>query len=156
MFLKHRTPSAWAWLLFAAISVLAACAHDIPNLLAGMLMAPSWKLIFPVVNVVSLAGLCQYAIGWRSERTTLLWRSFAPAMMLVFTVATAFILVPAANVLTFALDAPLSAVAVVLILAFTLANMSFIAIAVLRLGDYIGPTRRPLGQKPAQLSLNLS
>ena len=151
---KHNTPAGWAWLLFAAISFVIACMNDIPQLLADLIAGPDGKLIFRVVNVVSVAGLCQYAVRWRSPRTTRFWRGFGPVMLLTFTVMIAQFLPPTAQVLRTAADAPLAIVAVALMFGIVVANTALIAIAVLRLGDYLGPARRPLGRRPAQLSLS--
>lgn len=153
---KHNTPAGWAWLLFAGISFIIACLHDIPQLIAGLIIAPDWKFIIRAINVLSVAGLCQYAVRWRSPRTTCFWRIFAPAMLLTYTVMIAHFLPPTVAALRASIDAPLAILAVLLTLAIVVANTVLIAIAVLRLGDYLGPTRRPLGQKPAQLSLSLS
>jgi len=153
---KHNTPAAWAWLLFAGVSLLAGCINDLPKLIHGLMLNPGWGLIFPLVNVVSVLGLCQYSVRWRSTRTTRFWRGFAPFMLLVYTVMIARGFSATAHLLGLLADAPLGLLGIFVMLAIVLGTVVMTALAVLRLGDYLGPTRRPLGQKPAQLSLSFS
>ena len=153
---KHNTPAGWAWLLFAGVSLLSECVNGLPKLIFGLMMDPNWNLVFPLVNLVSVAGVCQYAVRWRSPRTMRFWRSFAPIMLLTYTFMIARGLPATARLLSLLGDAPLGLLGVLLIFGVVLASTIAISIAVLRLGDYLGPTRRPLGQRPAQLSLSLS
>ncbi|MDQ3143379.1 MAG: hypothetical protein M3Q57_00680 [Pseudomonadota bacterium] len=153
---KHNTPAGWAWLVFAVINVLAACFNELPKLITGLMLNPDWGLVIPLVSLVSVAGLCQYAVRWRSPRTTTFWRGFAPVMLITWTILLARTYPAAAKVLALSGDAPLRILGVLLVFGVVFVPTAFMAIAVLRLGDYLGPTRRPLGQKPAQLSLNLT
>jgi hypothetical protein len=153
---KHNNPAGWAWLLFAGISVLVACVNDLPKLIAGLLLGPGWGLVFPLVNVLSIAGLAQYAVRWRSPRATRFWRCFGPIMLLTYTLMISRGLSAMVRLFGLLADAPLGMLGALLAFGILVANTVMIAIAVLRLGDHLGPTRRPLGQKPAQLSLSLS
>jgi hypothetical protein len=153
---KHNTPAGWAWLLFAGVNVVAACFNEIPRLIAGLILNPDWSLVSPLVGVVSVAGLCQYAVRWRSARTTAFWRGFAPVMLVTWTILLARTFPATANVFALLGDAPVQMVGVLLVLGAVFVPTAFIAIAVLRLGDYLGPTRRPLGHRPAQLSLDFA
>jgi hypothetical protein len=156
MTLKHNTPAGWAWLLFAAVNVIAACFNELPKLLAGVMLTPHWGLLLSLVSLVSIAGLCQYAVRWRSPRTTTFWRGFAPVMLITWTIVFARTYPATANVLALLHDAPMQMAGVFLALALMIVPTAFIALAVLRLGDYLGPTRHPLGRKPAQLSFSFS
>ncbi|MCY7339471.1 MAG: hypothetical protein LH465_05900 [Sphingomonas bacterium] len=153
---KYNTSAGWAWLLFAGVSVIIGCIHDLPKLAAGLILDPGWGLVVPLVNVLSLVGLCQFAVRWRSPRTTRFWRGFAPVLLITWTVMFARTYPAAANVFALLEDAPIRLLGVLLALGLVIVPTVFTAVAMLRLGDYLGPTRRPLGQKPAQLSLSLS
>ena len=153
---KNYSPAGWAWLLFAGVNVVAACFNEVPTLIAGLMLDPDWGLVVPLVSIVSVAGLCQYAVRWRSPRTATFWRGFAPVMLVTWTFLLSRTYPATAKVLALSSDAPLRMIGVILVLGVVIVPTAFIAIAVLRLGDYLGPTRRPLGRKPAQLSLKLS
>ena len=77
-------------------------------------------------------------------------------MLITWTVMFARTYPATANVLALSGNAPLRVFGVFLMLAIMLVPTAFMALAVLRLGDYLGPTRRPLGRKPAQLSFSFS
>jgi hypothetical protein len=153
---RFNTPAGWAWLLFAAINVIVACTNDLPKLVAGLLLAPHWGLLFPVLGVLGVIGLCQYAVGWRSPRIVRFWRLAAPVVVIAFTIMIARGFPATARLLVLLQDAPLQMIGLFFALALVIGPAAMIALALLRLGDYLGPTRRPLGQKPAQLSLSFS
>jgi len=153
---KHNTPSGWAWLLFAGASVLIACFTTLPKLVAGLMLDPKWSLVLTLLDLLSVAGLWQYAVRWRSPRTTRFWRVLAPIIAIAFTAMIARGYPALAKVLALLDDAPLQMLGVFAGLGLVLVPTAFTVLAVLRLGDYLGPTRRPLGEKPAQLSLSFS
>jgi hypothetical protein len=142
------------WVLFALVMVWAECLGDVPRLLSPHRVSPGHYAI-ALMNLLAVVGLAFYALRVRASRA--FWRVFAPVYAIMvaaqfgswlppFTVAVARIMRAAANT-------PFVAAGVVAATLPLLAMSLFTMIACFRLGDWIGPTRRPVGVRGKQLSL---
>ena len=156
MLFKQKSPAAIAWLLFAAFNIWSACIGDFPRLVVGLMLRPRWELIIPFLNIIIVIGIAQYAVGLRSARSTVFWRGFAPIMLVEMAYLLGSFGPAFAKILSVIGSSKLALLGVVIGVGLPIMMVVYGAIAVLRLGDYLGPTRRPLGQKPAQLSLSFS
>ena len=107
------------------------------------------------MNMLAMVGLVFYAVGISASRS--FWRLFAPlyAMMLAaqlgswlppFTIATSRMVGVSEN-------STWAAAGIVAVSMPLLAMSLYTTIACFRLGDWIGPTRRPIGERQSQLSL---
>ena len=144
------------WILFALVMVWAESWGDVPKLLFPHRTTPTHFFI-AATNVTAVIGLALYAFNLKA--TCGFWRLYAPIYAIIivaqfglwlppFTIATARMMSVGGG----------NAWAVAGILAVTLPLMAmslYSIIALFRLGDWIGPTRRPVGARQQQLSLPL-
>ena len=142
--------------LFAIVMAWAECLGDVPRLLSPHRVTPTDYGI-ALMNMLAMVGLAFYAFRLNSSRS--FWRLFAPAYAIMlaaqlgswlpsFTIATAR-MVGVSDHSTWA------AAGIVAVSMPLLAMTLYTAIACFRLGDWIGPTRRPVAARQRQLSLPL-
>jgi hypothetical protein len=128
----------------------------VPRLaLPGMTTPARWAMT--LLNTIATLGVVLYVL--RRTGTAPFWRLFAPIYAAVFAAQLGGIL-PQFFRATLALadlgpQAPLALVGAMVVVVPVLAIAVFTMIALFRLGDWIGPTRRPLGLRERQLSLPL-
>jgi len=144
------------WVLFAIAMVWAESSGDVPRLLFPHRTTPIHFLI-ALANVIAVTGLTLYA--FRLTATRAFWRFYAPTYALIIalqfgawapTFIRATVHLMSLNGLSF-----LSRVGVITITLPLLAMTAYSIVALFRLGDWTGPTRRPVGARQQQLSLPL-
>ena len=144
------------WVLFALVMVWMECMGDVPKLLLPHRTTPVHFLI-ALANLVAVAGIALYAL--RRTETREFWRLYAPTYAFIialqlgiwmpqFIRATSRVM--SADGMNFIIGAGMVAVTLPI-----LATTAYSIIALFRLGDWIGPTRRPVGARQKQLSLPL-
>jgi hypothetical protein len=142
------------WILFAIAMVWGECVGDVPHLLLPHHTTPA-HFAFALANATAVLGLTFYAFRWTASRA--FWRLFAPLYALFLAAQIGATLVPFTRVIAglaaLGKDAPLVILGAIVVLLPVTAMAVFTVIALFRLGDWIGPTRRPLGVRPQQLSL---
>ena len=142
------------WILFAIAMVWGECMEDVPRLLLPHHTTPA-HFVVALANVTAVLGLIFYA--FRYHRTRAFWRLFAPlyALFLAAQVGGSFVAMTRVVTALLALgkDAPLVVLGGMVVLLPIMAMAVYTTIALFRLGDWIGPTRRPIGVRPQQLSL---
>ena len=150
--------SRWhvGWVLFAVGMVWAECWGDVPKLLFPHRTTPE-HLFNATTNVIAVTGLALYAFGLRGSRA--FWRLYAPGYAIVIAAqfglcAPAFAIATAQIMSSAGMDF-ISQVGLLAITLPMLAMTVFSIIALFRLGDWIGPTRRPVGEQSLQLHLPL-
>ncbi|MEA3059834.1 MAG: hypothetical protein QOE50_1246 [Sphingomonadales bacterium] len=143
-----------AWILFAIAMVWGECIADVPRLLLPHRTTPA-HFVVALANVTAVLGLTFYA--FRYNHTRGFWRLFAPlyAMFLAAQVGGSFVALTrvVTGLIALGKDAPLVILGGIVVLLPIMAMAVFTVIALFRLGDWIGPTRRPVGASPQQLSL---
>lgn len=144
------------WILFAVAMVWGECVGDVPRLLLPHHTTPA-HFVVALANVTAVLGLIFYAL--RYNRTRAFWRLFAPlyAMFLAAEVGGSFVSLTrvVTGLVALGKDAPLVVLGGMVVLLPIMAMAVFTLIALFRLGDWIGPTRRPVGERQLQLSLPL-
>ena len=142
------------WILFAIAMVWGECIVDVPRLLLPHHTTPA-HFVVALANVTAVLGLIFYSL--RYNRTRAFWRLFAPlyAMFLAGQVGGSFVALTrvVTGLMALGKDAPLVILGGIVVLLPIMAMAVFTVIALFRLGDWIGPTRRPVGVRPQQLSL---
>jgi hypothetical protein len=141
------------WVLFALVMVWGESIADVPRLLFHRAAAP--HLLMALANTTAVVGLTLYAFRWARGRA--FWRYYAPlyALVVVWQLGHGLIYFTRAlvGIVKLGTDVPLL-LAGAFAVSFPLIAMAvFTAIALFRLGDWIGPTRRPVGERQNQLSL---
>ena len=143
-----------AWILFAFAMVWGVCLADVPRLLLPHRTTPA-HFVAALANITAVLGLTFYALRYNRSRG--FWRLFAPlyAMFLSAQVGASFVSLTrvVTGLLVLGKDAPLVILGGMVVLLPMIAMAVFTVIALFRLGDWIGPTRRPVGVRPQQLSL---
>ena len=144
------------WILFAVAMVWGECVGDVPRLLLPHHTTPA-HFVVALANVTAVLGLIFYAL--RYNRTRAFWRLCAPlyAMFLAAEVGGSFVSLTrvVTGLVALGKDAPLVVLGGMVVLLPIMAMAVFTLIALFRLGDWIGPTRRPIGERQLQLSLPL-
>jgi hypothetical protein len=142
------------WILFAIAMVWGECIGDVPRLVLPHHTTPA-HFVIALANATAVLGVTFYAL--RYTRTRAFWRLFAPlyALFLAGEVGVSFVSLTrvVAGLLALGKDAPLVILGGMVVLLPIMAMAVFTIIALFRLGDWIGPTRRPVGVRPQQLSL---
>jgi hypothetical protein len=142
------------WILFAAVMVWGECVGDVPRLLLPHHTTPA-HFVVAVANVTAALGLVFYA--FRYNRSRAFWRLFAPlyALFVAGEVGGSFVALTqiVTGLIALGKDAPLAVLGGMVVMLPIAAMAVFTMIALFRLGDWIGPTRRPIGARPQQLSL---
>jgi len=142
------------WILFAIVMVWAECMGDVPRILLPQ-RTTAEHLFISYANVTAVTGLTCYA--FRFSVFPNFWRIFAPAYALIIAAQFGKWLPAFSRVMSFmfqrASSTPLSIVGALALTVPILAMTMYTIVALLRLGDWIGPTRRPVGLRPTQLSL---
>jgi hypothetical protein len=142
------------WLLFAIVMVWSECIGDVPRLLLPHRTTPE-HFFAAFANVTAVLGLTFYA--FRCTAAAPFWRLFAPAYALFVAAEFGRWLPPFTRVVAAMFrrggDNSLALVGAVTVTLPLLAMTVFSLIALFRLGDWIGPSRRPVGVRPAQLQL---
>ena len=142
------------WVLFALVMVWLECMGDVPKLLFPHRTSPAHFLI-ALTNFVAVTGLALYALGRTETRS--FWRLYAPtyAFIIAFqfgiwmpTFVRATSEVVRADGMNFIIAAGMVTVTLPI-----LATTVYSIVALFRLGDWIGPTRRPVGERQQQLRL---
>lgn len=143
-------------MIFAIAMVWGETLVDVPRLVLPFRSSPG-HLITAAFNLTAVVGLTAYAFDFASLRRPNFWRMFTPFyaafMALLLGQSFPILLRVVAFMLAYGGNSPLVAIGALAVLIPIAAMLVFTFIALLRLGDWIGPTRRPLGQTPAQLSL---
>jgi hypothetical protein len=148
--------SRWniGWVLFAAVMVWGECLGDVPSLLLPRHSTPE-HFVVALANITAALGLVFYAFGYAGSRA--FWRLFAPlyALFLAGEVGGSFVGMTqvVTSLLAVGKNGPLVILGGMVVLLPIIAMAVFTMIALFRLGDWIGPTRRPVGVQPRQLSL---
>lgn len=142
------------WIVFALAMLVGECLGDIPRLFHPHRISDS---LMPLANAIAILGLTFYAFRWDGSRG--FWRLYAPIYAMVLAALIGTSLIPLMRVLV-AMVALGKATPLVALGALTAtvpiwAMVVFTLVALFRLGDWIGPTRRPVGVRQQQLSLPL-
>ena len=144
------------WVLFAIVTVWAECSGDVPRILFPHRTTPA-HLFIAITNVIAVTGLALYA--FRLTATRAFWRIYAPVYAIIIAAQFGIWLPPfvQATIRVMSYDGMnfLTGAGMVAVTVPILAMTAYSIIALFRLGDWIGPTRRPVGQRPQQLSLPL-
>jgi len=126
----------------------------VPRLLLPHRATPA-HFVVALANVTAVLGLTFYAL--RYDRSRPFWRLFAPlyAMFLAAQFGASFVALTrvVTGLMALGKDAPLVILGGIVVLLPMMAMAVFTVIALFRLGDWIGPTRRPVGVREQQLSL---
>jgi uncharacterized YccA/Bax inhibitor family protein len=142
------------WILFAIVMVWGECIGDVPRLLFPHRTTPV-HFLMALVNVIAVLGLTLYAFRMTASRG--FWRIYAPFYAMVVAAELGYSLMVLTRVIAamFRLggDSPLLAIGAVTVGLPIMALAVFTLIALFRLGDWIGPSRRPIGFRAQQLSL---
>jgi len=142
------------WILFAAAMVWGECLGDVPSLLLPHHSTPE-HFVVALANVTAALGLVFYAFGYTRSRA--FWRLFAPlyALFLAGEVGGSFVGLTqvVTSLLALGKNGPMVILGGIVVLLPIMAMALFTMIALFRLGDWIGPTRRPVGLQQQQLSL---
>ncbi|MFL6727673.1 MAG: hypothetical protein ACJ8FS_14330 [Sphingomicrobium sp.] len=142
------------WVLFAIVMVWGECIGDVPRLILPHHTTPA-HFIMALVNVTAVLGLTFYAFRMTASRS--FWRVYAPLYATIMAAELGYSLMALTRVIRAIArvggDTPLVALGAVTVGLPIMAMAVFTLIALLRLGDWIGPTRRPIGTRPGQLSL---
>ena len=144
------------WLIFAIAMVWGETLVDVPRLVLPFRSSPA-HLVTAAFNLTAIIGLTAYAFGFAFLRRPNFWRIFTPCYgafmaLLIGHSIPAFLRV-VTLMAVYGGNTPLVAIGALTVLIPIAAMLVFTFIALLRLGDWIGPTRRALGETPAQLSL---
>jgi hypothetical protein len=148
--------SRWhiGWILFAIVMVWGEAIGDIPRLILPHRTTPA-HFVIALANATAILGLSFYA--FRMTGTRRFWRLYAPlyAAFIVVQLGSSLVLFSRVMMALLAVgdNAPLMLVGAVTVVLPITAMTVFTLIALFRLGDWIGPTRRPIGLRPQQLSL---
>lgn len=144
------------WVLFALVMVWGECVGDVPRLLFPQ-RTTMVHFLMALVNAVAVLGLVLYA--FRRNDTRNFWRLFAPVYAAVMAAELGYSATLLGHVLRSMArvggDTPLVFIGAITIALPIAAMAIFTLIALLRLGDWIGPTRRPFGAVRQQLELPL-
>jgi|SRR3954447_13698628 hypothetical protein len=142
------------WILFAIVMVWAESMGDLPRLLFPH-SADGTRFVIALANGTAVIGVVFYTLGITGSRP--FWRVYAPlfAMVLAAQFGSGVVSLTrvVARLMVLGKDAPLVILAGVVVLLPMVAMATFTALALFRLGDWIGPTRRPVGLRLKQLSL---
>jgi hypothetical protein len=142
------------WVLFAITMVWSECLGDVPKILFPNRTTPA-HLFIAITNVTAVTGLALYAFQLTGTRA--FWRVYAPIYAIIiaaqFGVWMPLFILATAQLMNLQGLSFLSRIGVVAVTLPLLAMTMYCLIALFRLGDWIGPTRRPVGQRPQQLSL---
>lgn len=144
------------WVLFAIAMVWGEAIGDIPRLLFPHHTTP-FQFLIAMVNSIAVLGIALYALRMNGSRA--FWRVFAPVYGLIVAAELAYSVVALSRVLIamwrVGPDTPLIAIGAVTVGLPIMAMAVFTLIALLRLGDWIGPTRRAVWARQEQLTLSL-
>jgi hypothetical protein len=144
------------WVLFAIAMVWGEGIGDFPRLLFPH-RTTVFHFLMALVNSIAVLGIALYALRMNGSRA--FWRVYAPLYTLIVAAELGYSAIALSRLL-FAMwragpDTPLVALGAVTVGLPIIAMAVFTLIALLRLGDWIGPTKRPLGLPGAQLPLPL-
>lgn len=142
------------WMIFALAMLAGECVGDIPRLVHPHRIYDS---MVALANAVAVLGLVFYAFRCNTSRR--FWRLYAPFYAMVLAALIGTSLIPLARVLlamvALGKATPLVALGALAATVPIWAMVVFTLVALFRLGDWIGPTRRPVGARQQQLSLPL-
>jgi len=144
------------WVLFAIAMVWGEAVGDFPRLLVPHRTTP-FHFLMAMVNSIAVLGIALYALRMNGSRA--FWRVYAPLYGLIVAAELAYSVVALSYVLMAMWragpDTPLVAIGAVTVGLPIMAMAVFTLIALLRLGDWTGPTKRPLRLRGTQLALRL-
>ena len=144
------------WMIFAIAMVWGETLVDVPRLVLPFRSSPG-HIVTAAFNLTAVVGLTAYAFDVGVLHRTAFWRLFTPIygafMALLIGYSVPSLVKVVALMLVYGGNTPLVAIGALAALIPIAAMLAFTFIALLRLGDWIGPTRRALGQTPAQLNL---
>lgn len=149
-----RTNRKIGWKIFACLMAVLVIVGDFPKLANPTAHHPLQIALLPVYAIV-LLGLWQYSFGWPRRPSSGFWRVFAPFFALVTAASVGFAIPPIIVVASLLSGSVMGVLGMLIGLGLPAAIVTYTIIALLRLGDWIGPTRRPVGERPPQLSLPL-
>lgn len=142
------------WVLFAIAMVWGEGIGDLPRLIFPHRTTP-FQFLMALTNAIAVLGIVFYTLRMNGARA--FWRMYAPFYALIVGCELAYSLFMLTKVLLLMANAggqtPLVAIGAVTVALPIMAMAVFTLIALLRLGDWIGPTKRPL--RGAQLALAL-
>ena len=142
------------WVLFALAMVWGEGIGDFPRLLFPH-RTTLFHFLMALTNSIAVLGIAFYALRLNGARA--FWRFYAPLYALIVAAELAYSLIALSRVIELMSRAgaqtPLVAVGAVTVVLPIMAMAVFTLIALLRLGEWIGPTRRPIGARQPQLNL---
>ena len=144
------------WVLFAIAMVWGEGVGDFPRLLFPHRTTP-FHFLMSFVNSIAVLGIVLYALRMNGSRA--FWRVYGPLYTLIVAAELGYSLIALSRVLVAMWrsgpDTPLMAIGAVTVGLPIMAMAVFTLIALLRLGDWIGPSKRPLRLRGTQLALPL-
>jgi hypothetical protein len=141
------------WILFAIAMVWGECIGDLPRLIVPHRTTPV-HVLMALVNVIAVLGLTLYAFRMTAGRG--FWRIYAPVYAMIVAAELGYSVMALTRVIVAMMrlgrETPLLAIGAVTVGLPIMAMAVFTLIALFRLGDWTGPSRRPIGERPKQLS----
>jgi hypothetical protein len=149
--MRHVEKPGRGWQVFAGVMVVLVLIGDVPKLLHPQSLGLG-RLLLIEIYIVALAGLVAYAFGKRFLPTRF-WRVFAPAYCLLTAGQLGWSAPAVASLTYLGLGSPAVVFGFLIVVVPVVSMATFTCIAVLRQASLLGPNRRPLGERPAQLAL---
>jgi|GEM_PF-2747561 len=149
--MRHGTGPGLGWKLFAGLMVFGEAIGDVPKLFHP---ASALTSVLVALNLVAVSGVVAYAFRQRLGPVGF-WRAFAPFFCLVSAGEIGRVLPIIVRLIALTQGSMVMVLGMLFVIVPVLAMAFFTCLALLRQAELLGPSRRPLGRKPDQLSLPL-